>query len=107
MPITRQSERRLEMAVSDVDTYKERMKKEFNQAVDEVLDNEINCCCNQPQQQQKGFQFTSYVRGLYYLTFAKYFNPLAYRMAWQVLKKLQERDEEEQGRVHNQDHGQD
>lgn len=97
MPITRQSERRLEMTASDLQTYKERMKQEFNQAVDDVLENEIrNCCCGD-NQRPRGFAFTSYVRGLYYLTFAKYFNPLAYRMAWQVLKKLQERDEEQQG----------
>lgn len=96
MPVTRQSERRLEMAASDVENYKQRMKEEFNQAVDDVLDNEIQrCCCDSDR--PRGFSFAAYIRGLYYLTAAKYFNPLAYRMAWQVLKKLQERDEEEQG----------
>lgn len=94
MPIDRHSERRLEMAAQDVETYKERMKQEFNRAVDDVLETEIQNCssCDRP----RGFAFASYVRGLYYLTFAKYFNPLAYRMAWQVLKKLQEREEQEQ-----------
>jgi hypothetical protein len=94
MPVTRQSERRLEMTVSDVETYKQRIKAEFNQAVDDVLDNEISNCCNN---ERGKFAFTSYIRGLYYLTFAKYFNPLAYRMAWQVLKKLQEKDDEMEG----------
>lgn len=99
MPISRQSERRLEMTASDVETYKQRMKQEFNEAIDDILETEIqNCVCAQQQQRSSGFGFSSYIRGLYYLTFAKYFNPLAYRMAWEVLKKLQEKDEEMQER---------
>ena len=106
MPITRQSERRLEMAANDVETYKRRMKNEFNNAVDEILDHEMNEYCQRTgrnRQQNPGFNFSSYIRGLYYLTLAKYFNPLAYRMAWQVLKKLHEKQEQDEGRVRSDD----
>lgn len=95
MPLTYRSKERMSVTAAQIEDYKQQMKDEFNQAVDEILDNEIESHC-QCGHNRRPFSFMSYIRGLYYLTFAKFTNPLAHRMAWQVLKKMQEREEEEE-----------
>lgn len=84
---------KLSMTKVSLDQYKNQMKNEFNTAIDEILESEMSAYND--QRQSKRFNLSSYIRGIYYLTFAKYFNPLAYKMAWRVMKKCQEREIEE------------
>jgi hypothetical protein len=84
---------KMEMTRVSLDEYKNKMKNEFNSAIDEILESEMSAY--NEQRESKRFNLSSYIRGIYYLTFAKYFNPLAYKMAWRVMKKCQEREVEE------------
>lgn len=95
MPLTHRSKNQLENVTERFEEYKQQMKDDFAVTVDEVLENEIEQYCARRPRQGYGFSFASYIRGLYYLTFARFTNPLAYRMAWEVLRKMQERENNE------------
>ncbi len=91
----RHHQQRLESCCVDVEHQRKQLKNKINEAIDELLDDEISQYFDRQDKKQSGLSFMSYIRGIYYLTLARFFNPLAYRMAWQVVNKLNSNEEDE------------
>src|SRR6476620_6748047 len=71
---------------------KHELKTVINESLDELLDNELERFHRQCEDSERrsGLTIFSFIRGVYYLTLAKFTNPVAYRMAWRVMGKLEE-----------------
>lgn len=67
--------------------HKKKLVESFQLALDEVVDEELHFYLLQKKSNGMG----SYVRGIYYLTLAKFLNPTAYHMAWRVIDKLEDK----------------
>lgn len=63
-----------------------RFKKHFEKNVDRVLDDELKHY--KDGSRKASFTIMNFVRGLYYLTIAKFTNPIAYQIAWKMVEKL-------------------
>lgn len=90
MPVCYKSIDHVERTAESVEYQKEQLKRTINEAIDQLLEDEIEYYHLKQASEPRGFQIMSYIRGLYYLTFARFTNPVAYRMAWQVINKLNE-----------------
>lgn len=54
-----------------------------------ALDGEMGKCgfCKKKREEQSSW-FIKLIKGLYYLSFAKWFNPVAHELAWLAVEKL-------------------
>ncbi len=75
-----------EETLYQVEQSKTEMKKDLNKAIDALLDEELHFY----KRTHASPNFMSYVRGIYYLTIAKFLNPTAYNMAWRLIEKMRE-----------------
>lgn len=62
-----------------------KMKTKIVNTVDKVLDLELQAYS---PSESRYDSFFAYINGLYYLTIAKFTNPIAYALAWALVKKV-------------------
>lgn len=69
---------------------KEQIKLNVDTVIDALLDDEIDHYDHTTKhaRNQSLFAPMSWLRGFYYLTIAKFTNPVAYRMAWRLIDKI-------------------
>lgn len=76
----------------ELDQKKHQVKTNVDTAIDALLDDEIDhydhCKEAARQRNESTFAPISWLRGFYYLTLAKFTNPVAYRMAWRLIEKI-------------------
>lgn len=79
---------------------KEQVKRNVDLAIDALLDDEIDHYTQlkqgQRQRNESSFSPLSWIRGFYYLTIAKFTNPVAYRMAWRLIEKIDHKKSEQE-----------
>jgi hypothetical protein len=67
---------------------KHRFKKQLEKNIDRVLDEELKDFKDGTR--KPTYSIMNFVRGLYYLTIAKFTNPVSYEIAWKMVDKLSE-----------------
>lgn len=72
-----------------LDDLPEEQKKTLNEFIEQHFHYQsIQCHCKDQPKKKNGF--IAFIEGVYYLTLAKWFNPLQYELAWMVFQKYQE-----------------
>lgn len=61
----------------------------INDAFDILLDNEVSLYFSKGN---PSFSIVNWLTGMYFLTIAKFTNPLAYKMAWRLVHKLKTKE---------------
>lgn len=77
------------------------VKQQVNRTIDSLLDDELDFYFldkhhtqkHHPDRRNYGAKTISWIWGIYYLTLARFTNPIAYKMAWRIIQKLRDHEE--------------
>lgn len=94
MPLVHRVCNELEDQSDQLEKQRAELKRAFNEQINRLLDDEV--AKFRADQPKSAFGLFSYVRGIYYLSMARFTNPIAHRMAWQIVDKLNQQREEEE-----------
>jgi len=73
----------------EMQSTKSLFKKHLQSNIDRLVDKELQHIHDGTAKPQNSL--LNFIRGLYYLTIAKFTNPIAYQIAWQTMAKLNEK----------------